>query len=462
MDRPQGHSEGAALDAARTEPAADRTGTAGTGAAGPIAALDPNWLAVLLILVATPLTDLLARLDGDDFGVPPGAILGVIGVSYLAFYRHARKTFPRGPVWVLGLIFIALGLVAAINATSAVASGWANILPAIMSLAAGLAVALAFWLLTWQVGKNARLAAIQVGLVCAMAAFIYAGPIMNFFLMRSGIDLPHIGDQVFHQADILLGLGGFDVIGQLASRSTLFHRFLQFAYDALAPIALLVAFAEAYSLPRRLTGLIYRFFVAACFGYAFYYLLPAIGPLKFYGSSFGFAPATTLDQSVWTDTAITSPRNCMPSLHATWAILIALTLRYAPTWQRVLGALFVVMTLLATLGLGEHYLIDWLAAPPLVLMVRAVATTSLTWHQRERWEAFGIGAGFLCLWVLVLRMAPASLAWPALFAIFAYGSFVLPLLLEARLARAERLGLTIGRGRRRDIDRQPPIGQAML
>lgn len=56
-----------------------------------------------------------------------------------------------------------------------------------------------------------------------------------------------------------------------------------------------------------------------------------------------------------------APRNCMPSLHVAWAILLAI---YAPKWMRWPMALFAALTAVATVGIGEHYVIDLVAAVP--------------------------------------------------------------------------------------------------
>jgi membrane-associated phospholipid phosphatase len=59
------------------------------------------------------------------------------------------------------------------------------------------------------------------------------------------------------------------------------------------------------------------------------------------------------------------PRNAMPSLHATWALLICWGAREGPVWVKSLLAPWLALTLLATVGAGGHYLIDVVAALPL-------------------------------------------------------------------------------------------------
>jgi hypothetical protein len=60
--------------------------------------------------------------------------------------------------------------------------------------------------------------------------------------------------------------------------------------------------------------------------------------------------------------------NGVPSVHMTLAILV---LRFASPWMwgRVLGTIFVLLTIAATLGSGEHYLFDLLVAVPYSALV---------------------------------------------------------------------------------------------
>jgi len=56
-----------------------------------------------------------------------------------------------------------------------------------------------------------------------------------------------------------------------------------------------------------------------------------------------------------------APRNCIPSLHMTWAFLLVL---YARPILRIPITVFAILTAVATLGLGEHYVLDLILAIP--------------------------------------------------------------------------------------------------
>ncbi|MFI5095207.1 MAG: phosphatase PAP2 family protein [Candidatus Acidiferrales bacterium] len=121
---------------------------------------------------------------------------------------------------------------------------------------------------------------------------------------------------------------------------------IRFAYLDALPfwIAVVLAFADK---PMQIFRLMVWATIAAV---PCYLLCPAVGP-------------------VWIHTA-NAPRNCMPSLHLAWALLI---LWYSPRYLRIPSAVLVALTALATLGLGEHYAIDLVAALPFTVAVCALA-----------------------------------------------------------------------------------------
>jgi PAP2 superfamily len=118
-------------------------------------------------------------------------------------------------------------------------------------------------------------------------------------------------------------------------------------YMAL-PEALMLAVVFARKGEQR------RFLWSAAIGLVlcpiWYLILPAVGPVHIGDPH--------------------APRNCMPSMHLTWALLIWRSQR-GPA--RYLAGAFVIATALATLATGEHYTPDLVAALPWAWVLDRIA-----------------------------------------------------------------------------------------
>lgn len=94
----------------------------------------------------------------------------------------------------------------------------------------------------------------------------------------------------------------------------------------------------------------------------FFFLVPAIGPIH----------VLTGDRSVGT--------TCFPSMHLTWTLLTAINsktnMKYA-LWG------FVGLTAASTVGLGQHYFIDLIAAIPYAFAIQKIATYCSRPHWKE-------------------------------------------------------------------------------
>jgi hypothetical protein len=102
-----------------------------------------------------------------------------------------------------------------------------------------------------------------------------------------------------------------------------------------------------------------------------YLLLPAAGPEYAFSN---FPDPNDIAVSIgWVH-----PRNCFPSMHLTWAILVAWNLRN-PRW-RWLFVSYAALMALATVACGEHYFVDILAALPFAAAVQKIA---VAWPSLE-------------------------------------------------------------------------------
>ena len=106
--------------------------------------------------------------------------------------------------------------------------------------------------------------------------------------------------------------------------------------------------------------LIKKLALSSILGLMIYQLCPACGPAYIHlGKMHGQFLSMPLN----------IPRNAMPSLHLTWALLIFLNCKPWSSQWRILSGALVIFTTIATLASGEHYLIDLIAAIPFTFLI---------------------------------------------------------------------------------------------
>ena len=168
---------------------------------------------------------------------------------------------------------------------------------------------------------------------------------------------PRTIDLTLYRADRAIGLDPFALIGLVAREHWL--NVLLFVIYAALPILIAIAWVSERSATMLRAVVIAP--IAALF---LYNLLPAVGPIHALTQD---APHAYLP---WKQIA-NFPRNCFPSMHLGWALLVALNAR-RPVWRSIAWA-FTVLTAVATVGLGEHYYVDLIATVPFCLAAQYVA-----------------------------------------------------------------------------------------
>jgi hypothetical protein len=101
--------------------------------------------------------------------------------------------------------------------------------------------------------------------------------------------------------------------------------------------------------------------------------------------------------------AISGIRNAFPSLHMGWALLAWWYSKGLSRWTRFGLLLFLAGTVLATLGLGEHYLVDLAAAFPFALLIEAGCALLVPVSDRRKSTSFLVALLMLFGWVVLLR-----------------------------------------------------------
>jgi len=168
--------------------------------------------------------------------------------------------------------------------------------------------------------------------------------------------------------------------------------YLNLPFAAVAAYLLIAADSAA-----RARRFVTSFLVLTGVGYACYLLTPGAGTLSWPDAVFPSQPPSVVTN--WPLVPGTFPRNCLPSLHLSWALLILW--RIPGRWAHAAWWLFVVPTLVGTISFGGHYVVDLVASLPFV------AAIELAMQRRRSCVA---AAGLFAGWIAVIRYGAPVLA----------------------------------------------------
>lgn len=196
-------------------------------------------------------------------------------------------------------------------------------------------------MLTYHAARGSQPDLHNVRIAAAIPMFVILGAAVN-----SGIAhlTPHLYDSVLLRLDFGVS-------------STLYHWALEhpsrfiLVDNIYCALPLEAAIVIAYTTRQARTHLLWAVCLAALLVIPCYFLMPAVG-------------AAHIHQPF-------APRNCMPSLHFTWAALLWLNTQ--PVWLRRCAFGFMLLTAFATLASGEHYVLDLAAAVPYTWMVQELS-----------------------------------------------------------------------------------------
>jgi hypothetical protein len=233
-------------------------------------------------------------------------------------------------------------------------------------------------------------------------------------------------------------------VGQYYARLPWLHHSALFAYVAATiPMALvyagrLVRFREG-ALPSILA-----FLIAGPMAFLFYNLFPACGALYVFGQAFPFRPLpiAILSRLAPEPAAFPGLRNAMPSLHLAWT-LQAWWYSKGLSWiERLVAFAFLALTVVATLGTGEHWFVDLIVAFPYALMIQALCAYHVPWKDPGRKTALFLGLGGTLGWIAMLRYG-TDLFWTSPVVPWALSAATIALvsLRQAKLDAVANLGM---------------------
>ena len=181
-------------------------------------------------------------------------------------------------------------------------------------------------------------------------------------------------------------------------------------YIALPMVIGLVYAGQLLRDRTRAVSAMTAFLITGPVGVVFYNFLPAVGPIHIFLSQFPWKPipAEQVTRLLVEPIPVEGLRNCMPSLHMGWVLLAWWYSRGLSVWERGIAMAFVVFTTFATMGTGEHYLIDLVVAFPFAVFLQGLCALGLRWNDRTRITAVCYGLLLTFGWVGALRLAVKS------------------------------------------------------
>ena len=251
-------------------------------------------------------------------------------------------------------------------------------------------------------------------LLFILMGFVGSGPLQMTARLH-----PATQDLFLYSFDQSLGVQLSFKVGQIVLSSRLLTRAVVGLYYML-PLVIMFTYARQLIRDRSLAMAAFlAFVIAGPLGVVFYNLVPGGGPRNLFGPRYPFDPLTVeqLRQLPIQALAIGGPRNAFPSLHLGWALLSCWYAEGLSRWTKLAFVFFFVATVISTLGLGEHFFVDLIAAFPFALIIHAACLPNVPFSaaplgsaRARRVIALVSGLGMMVVWMALLRWG-LSLVW---------------------------------------------------
>jgi hypothetical protein len=254
----------------------------------------------------------------------------------------------------------------------------------------------------WSAGsEKKRLAVAFIFAVLSVSANAAAGIVHNW----TSSFTPKVLDLYLFSFDASMRVQFTFLMGQAYAT---WHRFGDagmFVYIGF-PVVIALVFAGLLTRDKKeALSAMTAFLVTGPLGVIFYSLYPALGPLYVFKNRFPWAPFAIdqISRLRLEPVELAGFRNSMPSLHVAWVLLAWWYSRGLSAWERAIAMFFVIFTVFATLGSGEHYFIDLVVAFPFALFVYGLTALHIGWSEHPRRMAVLLGLGMTVVWIELLR-----------------------------------------------------------
>ena len=272
----------------------------------------------------------------------------------------------------------------------------------------------------------------------AAAFFPFVSIVVGFILPVTNRMSPFTFDSHLLAADRALGFQPSFVLGRIISGSPLLWGLTSTVYYALPFAVALLCAAQIRENFNEVLRLLRLFAAMSVMGFCLYAICPATGPIYAFREWFPWRSPRLSDLALAALAVPGAPRNAIPSLHFSTALLVFWNTPAKRKTGRIASGLFLAGTAFAILALGEHYLTDIVVAVPFSLMFQATFTTACRRNPAQRYSAMLIGAGLVLGWLIMLRFwAEPLVIWPAVTCILFISTLGISFWLLPRLSRPE-------------------------
>jgi len=196
--------------------------------------------------------------------------------------------------------------------------------------------------------------------------------------------------------------------GRAMAASTTLRVFGSLTYISLPFVmALVYALRQPKGAERPSWDIITLFLMAGLGGWTLYNVIPATGPAYVFGMDFPWRslayhslPKLFLER---VPVRADIPRNAIPSLHMAWVLLLYWNSKELARSLRIFMGVYLALTVVSTLGTGEHYFVDLVAGVPFAFFVQSVVSPGQKPEAVKRAIAAFAGLGLTLAWLLLVR-----------------------------------------------------------
>lgn len=248
--------------------------------------------------------------------------------------------------------------------------------------------------------QTIQLAQLLGGCAFSLLYMLFSGS----FLGATAVFHPMTFDARMFRLDGAFGFQASILMTQLSRDNPLVGSMLKVAYTYMY-----VVFILAFGCQVR-RGWLSRgwhvvevWFVVSICGLAAYHFFPVCGPVYAFGDR--FPSAMPVPDLITLAPTLVQPamRNGVPSLHFGWSFAAWLLALSMPGRLLKWGCgLMVVLMILATLALGEHYLLDLVVAVPFIVGVLGLTVRGVPWSAPARVRLLVTAWGTYLLWMALL------------------------------------------------------------